>query len=88
MNADISENLKAKIYQDFSIPEQKEILEEFEKLGRLFAEWESKDFFVSNENERIYFGILKLSDGKISDFHDLIKEAKIDWRNILYWSEL
>ncbi len=88
MNSEISENIKAKVKQDFLDSEQSAVIEEFEKLGRYFDEWEDEEFFVSNENERIYLGILKLSAGKISDFHDAVKEAKSDWRNVLYWNEM
>ena len=87
MSTKTSENIKAKIKQNFSGSEQQEIVKEFEKLGEYFDESEDKDFFASNEVEKIYLGILKLSNGKLPDFYDAISEAKNDWRNILYWSE-
>ena len=88
MNNQLSEIVKEKIRKDFSDSEQKEIFDEFEKLYDYFHEDETDDFLESDEIESIYLGILKLSDGKMSHFHDAVKEAKSDWRNILYWNEL
>lgn len=38
--------------------------------------------------EQIQLAILKLSDGDIEKLPDLVRAAKHDWRDILYWLEL
>lgn len=88
MKKPFSKIVSEKIQEGFSESEQKVICAEFEKLNEYFNENETYEFLESNEIERIYFGILKLSSGQISDFHSAIEEAKSDWRNILYWSEM
>lgn len=86
MENQFSEIVEEKMQTEFSEFEQKIIREEFEKLYDYFNENETDEFLESDEIERIHLGILILSEGKISEFRDAIKEAKSDWRNVIYWS--
>ncbi len=39
------------------------------------------------ERERVQLAILKLSDGSVDRLLDLIRLAKIDYRDVLLWAE-
>lgn len=85
---DLSQNIKAKVYSEFAESECHLVLEELKNLAEYFEKAETQEFLEDNEElERIFSGILKLAEGNISDFNELIIQAKKDWRNILLWNE-
>lgn len=84
----LSENIKAKVSLIFAESECQVVLEELKNLTEYFEQTETQEFLEDDEElERIFSAILKLSKGNISDFNELIIQAKRDWRNIIYWSE-
>lgn len=74
MNLLVSQLVREKIETDFDSSVQDKIAE---MLSR----------YTGNEQERVQLDILRLVNGNEKEISSLIEEARLDYRNIIYWAE-
>ena len=74
----LSDAVKAAVLNTFSAEFQIEAIDTLSKYGNEEHERKSK---------RVQLAVVNLCGGNMAKLKELVKEAKKDYRNILYWNE-